>query len=178
MLTILSAVGSGVVLLFGFVVLFGAPYLPTMKRQTEAALDMLALKKGQALLELGSGDGRFMRAAARRGIRCVGYEINPLLVVVARVVTWRYRRLVTIKFANYWRVQWPPTDGIYVFLLQKYMTKLDTKVAQHAKAHGVQRLVSYTFTVPGKESIAAKHGLFLYEYKPEEKTGKGKKKKG
>lgn len=152
------------VLLFGFVVFFGAPYLPTLKKQTNDALDLLDLRPGQTLLELGSGDGTVLRAAARRGIRSVGYELNPILVLISRVVTWRYRHLVTIKMADYWRVQWPKTDGIYVFLLQKYMTKLDKKVIRHIEGQGSVRLVSFAFTIPNKKPKERRSGLSLYEY--------------
>ena len=152
------------VLLFGFVVFFGAPYLPTLRAQTKDALDLLDLKPGQTLLELGSGDGTVLLAAAQRGIRCIGYELNPILVVISRIVTWRYRRLVTIKMANYWSVQWPQTDGIYVFLLQKYMTKLDTKVTQYTRQRGAVRLVSFAFTIPNKKPVTSRGGLTLYVY--------------
>ncbi len=162
MLTIIILV---VILLFGFVVFFGAPYLPTLKKQTETALDLLDLKPGQTLLELGSGDGTVLLAAGRRGIRCVGYELNPILVVISKIVTWRYRHLVSIKMADYWRVQWPKTDGVYVFLLQKYMNKLDTKMMQHATKHGPVKLVSFAFTIPNKKPKKQLEGLSLYEYR-------------
>ena len=40
-----------------FVVAFGPPYVPTLTRNMEAGLDLLDLKPGQTMLELGSGDG-------------------------------------------------------------------------------------------------------------------------
>jgi ribosomal protein L11 methylase PrmA len=78
--TVVFGVFAVLVILFGFVVAFGAPYLPTLRPQITMALDMLDLKKGQTLLELGSGDGRVMMAAAERGWNVIGYELNPLLV--------------------------------------------------------------------------------------------------
>lgn len=163
-MTVLFFCVLALILVFGFVVLFGAPYLPTLNKQTEEALDLLSLQPGQVLLELGSGDGRFMRAAAKRGIRCVGYELNPILVLVSRAVTWRYRRLVTIKTANYWSVQWPKADGIYVFLLQKYMKKLDKKIIQEFGKTGKVSVVSFAFQIPDMKADTEKDGLFLYKY--------------
>ncbi len=152
-----------VVALFGFVLLFGAPYLPTQKREVQTALDMLDLKPGETLLEPGSGDGRVMREAARRGIKVVGYELNPLLVIVSVIVTWRYRHNVTVIWGNYWLKNWPPTDGIFVFLLDKYMSKLDEKIVR--SEHKPIKLVSYAFRIPGKKPLRSKRGLFLYHYK-------------
>lgn len=154
---------AGVVLVFGFVVAFGAPYLPTLRQRTDDALDLLDLKPGQTMLELGCGDGRVLRAAAQRGIRGVGYELNPVLVVVAKLVNLRYRRFVTVRWANYWRVTLPPCDGIYVFLLDRYMQRLDEKIVKESEKP--VRLVSFAFQIPGRKPTQHKNGLFLYRYK-------------
>ncbi|HUC95394.1 MAG TPA: hypothetical protein VMR76_00355, partial [Candidatus Saccharimonadia bacterium] len=125
---LIVAIAIFLILCFGFVIMFGAPYLPTLKPQIETALELLELKKGQRLIELGSGDGRVLLAAAKRGLYVTGYELNPILVLYSRLLTFRYRSKVKIIWGNYWYKDWPITDGIYVFLLQKYMTKLNNKV--------------------------------------------------
>lgn len=153
---------AGIALLFGFVVLFGAPYLPTLKPQIRTAFDLLDLKPGQTLLELGSGDGRVMREAARRGLSVVGYELNPLLVLISLAVTWRYRHSVRIVWGNFWIRQWPPSDGAFVFLLDRYMAKLDSKIKE--SKHGPKRVVSYAFKMPGKKPAKTENGLHLYIY--------------
>lgn len=154
------------ILVFGFVILFGAPYLPTLKKQTDDALDLLDLKSGQTMLELGCGDGRVAKAAAKRGLRVIGYELNPILVLIAKLNTIKYRGRVQIIWGNYWRKEWPQADGIFVFLLDKYMEKLDKKIIQKTKLQKQPiRLLSYTFKVPGREPDAQKGGLFLYKYK-------------
>ncbi|MEO8784997.1 MAG: hypothetical protein ABI221_01595 [Candidatus Saccharimonadales bacterium] len=152
-------------ILFGVVVLVGAPYLPTLRPQTIAALELLNLRPGQTLLELGSGDGRVMRAAAARGLTVVGYELNPLLVLVSLAVTWRYRRQVRVVWGNFWRADWPETDGIFVFLLDKYMQKLDKKVIQKQRRQNKPiKLVSFSFKIPGRTIDSQQSGLFLYRY--------------
>ncbi len=151
-----------IVLLFGVVVFFGAPYLPTRKQQTGAALDLLDLKPGQTLLELGCGDGRVLKAAAQRGIQCVGYELNPILAVIAWLATLRHRKLVRVRWGDYWHATWPPADGIYVFLLDKYMPKLDKKI--HSLGRPI-KLASFAFKIPGKKPLRQKAGVFVYEYK-------------
>lgn len=153
---------AAVVLLFGSVVLFGAPYLPTLSRQQQQALDLLNLRPGQTLVELGSGDGRMLKAAAERGIYAIGYELNPLLVVYSWLVTRRHRGLVRVRLGNFWRLPLPDCDGVYVFLLDRYMAKLDDKLQRE----GVRplRLVSFAFRIPGKTASAQKNGLYLYKY--------------
>lgn len=150
-------------LLFGFVVLFGAPYLPTLKKQTELALDLLEVKEGMKILELGSGDGSVALAAAKRGAVVTGYELNPILVLVSRVRCIKYRNQVRIHWGNFWNKDWPVTDGIFVFLLDKYMKRLDTKVIQQYK-HKHVKLVSFAFEIPNKKAVKKSGGMFLYQY--------------
>lgn len=151
-----------VVLLFGFVVLFGAPYLPVLSTQKKAALELLNLKAGETMLELGCGDGRVLKAAAQKGINAVGYELNPVLVLTAWLQTWRHRSLVTVKWGNYWHMKWPEAQGIYTFLLPQYMKKLDKKITQ--EYNNSVKLVSIAFEVPGKKQTKEYNGVYLYEY--------------
>jgi hypothetical protein len=145
------------------VLLFGAPYVPTLKQQQADALDLLALKPGKKMIELGSGDGRMLRAAAKQGLNVIGYELNPLLVIISYFVTFKYRNQVSVRWGNFWTKDWPLTDAIYVFLLDKFMEKLDKKIIQQYKGKNV-KVVSYAFKIPGKKPVKTKGALYLYEY--------------
>jgi 16S rRNA A1518/A1519 N6-dimethyltransferase RsmA/KsgA/DIM1 with predicted DNA glycosylase/AP lyase activity len=149
------------VLSFGFVVLFGAPYLPTHSPQVEAALDLLALKKGQTLLELGAGDGKVALRALSRGINVVAIEFNPILCIVIWLRTRQYKGKIKILCGNFWTLRWPDADGVYVFLLDRYMKKLDTRIQKRFKSI---KLASYVFKIPSKRHTSEKDGVFLYKY--------------
>jgi 16S rRNA A1518/A1519 N6-dimethyltransferase RsmA/KsgA/DIM1 with predicted DNA glycosylase/AP lyase activity len=152
-----------ILLLFAGVIAFGAPYVPTLSRQVESALTILDLKPGQTMLELGCGDGRLLKAAARRGIYAVGYELNPLLFIYAKLATWHYRNYARVVWGNYWTADWPKADGMYAFLLKPYMSKLHNKVVQYTDKRPF-RVVSYAFQIQEKKPAAEKDGMFLYEY--------------
>lgn len=162
MMTIALIVIAAVVLLFSFVLLFGAPYLPTLRTQQEAALDLLDLEEGQLLVELGSGDGRMLIAAARRGIASVGYELNPLLFFYSWLMTRKYRSLISVKCANFWTRPLPECDGMYVFLLDRYMSKLYKKITQEITTP--VKVVSFAFMFPEKKHKTEKSGLYLYVF--------------
>lgn len=153
-----------VLILAGFTVFFGPPYLPVLKRQTDAALDLLALKPGDTLLELGSGDGRVLVAAAKRGINVVGIELSPVLVIISWLATRRYHKHVRIIWGSYFRTPWPQADAIYTFMIARHMTKLDRHIGQWRTGRPV-RLVSVAFVVPGKKPADVKDGVYLYNYR-------------
>lgn len=151
------------VICFGGVILFGAPYLPTLGPQIKVALELSDLKKGDTLLELGSGDGKVLVAAAQQGINVVGYELNPLLVIVSWLRTRRYRKQVRIIWGDFWRQSWPEAQAVFVFLLPRYMEKLNTKIEQYDSKP--VKLVSFAFKIPHKKPVAERQGIFLYSYR-------------
>jgi len=148
-----------VVLAFGGVLLRGAPYLPTLDTQGRVALELLDLKPGQTLLELGSGDGKMLVLAARAGLNVVGIELNPFLVAVSWLRTRRYRKQVRIIWGDFWRVSWPPCDGVFVFLLDRFMPKLEARMRVVKKP-----VASVAFKIPGRKISAEKSGVFLYRF--------------
>src|SRR6266542_1825280 len=54
------------------------PYVPTPKEVVVAMLKLAAVKPGDVIYDLGSGDGRIVITAAQHfGTRGVGIDINP-----------------------------------------------------------------------------------------------------
>ena len=147
---------------FGAVLLFGAPYLPTLTPQVKAALELSELKAGDTLLELGCGDGKVLIAAAKLGINAIGYELNPFVAIVAWLRTRKYKSKVRVVFGNFWTADWPKVDAVFTFLLPKYMTKLDGKMS--AYKHKPTKLISNAFAIPNKPINAQINGVNLYLY--------------
>lgn len=148
-----------VVLAFGAVVFVGAPYLPTLKNQVDIALDLADLRPGETLLELGCGDGRVLVAAAERGWRAVGIEINPFLAIIAWARTRRYGNLVTVRLGSFWNLRWPKSEAVFVFLVPRFMGQLDKKMRQYGG-----RLVSVAFVIPDKTPVKTRDSVYCYDY--------------
>lgn len=153
---------AAVAVMFGAGAVLGAPWLPTRRRETDAALDLLELEPGQTVVDLGSGTGVFLAKAAERGIYGIGYEINPLLYVWSLARTWRCRDYVKLHLKSYWRRPLPRTDGVYVFLVGRYMPKLGDKLERELSPG--TSVASYAFAIPGREPVAEKQGIYLYRY--------------
>ncbi len=150
---------------FSAVLLVGAPYVPTLTPQVEAALELVNLKPSEVLLELGCGDGKVLVAAAQTGIHAVGYELNPLLALIAWLRTRRFKGQVRVVWGNFWLYEWPQAAGIFTFLHPRFMHKLDTKIVQSSRRP--VKLVSFAFKIPDRPIVAEKRGVFLYHYAPQ-----------
>jgi SAM-dependent methyltransferase len=77
------------------------PYVPTPPEVVEAMLDLAQLGTGDLLIDLGSGDGRIPIAAARRGARALGVDIDSdrvsQAVLNARMAELETRALFRIQ---------------------------------------------------------------------------------
>lgn len=164
--TIWLSIGVALVLLVLGAVFFGAPYVPTRKRDVEEALKLIS--KGDVLVDLGSGDGRLVKAAAEQGIRAQGIELSPILALIGWVRTRHVRRHARICIGNYWRMRIPDdTTVVFVFLADAYMRKLrDYLEAEAARLGRTLTLISYGFELPGYVPVRTKGALLVYAIKP------------
>jgi len=152
--------------LFCLVVFRGAPYVPTHRAGVRHALEMLDLPKGSTIVDLGSGDGAFLKAAAEQGYKVVGYELNPILCVISYLRCWHYRHLVTVQWRDFWLTKLPPeTNAIFVFLAGPYLKQLDQKIKkERQRADKSLKVISYGFAIPGATPAQSAHALHLYQY--------------
>lgn len=140
-----------VVLLFGFVVFWGAPYVPSKRRELEKMFtDLYSLTPSDTLLDLGSGDGIVLRQASRQGAQAVGYELNPLLVWVSRWLSRRDTR-VRVELADIWRTPFPDsTTVVYIFAESRDIKKLTKKIEHEAQQLARDLwVISFGFALPG-----------------------------
>lgn len=158
--------GIAIVMLFLGSVFFGAPYVPTRKRDVEQLFKIIS--SDDILVDLGSGDGRLVRAAAEKGIRAVGVELSPILALISWFRVRKVRKLASIKLGNYWRMQLPDdTTVVFVFLADTYMQKLRFYLqAEATRLDRTLTLVSYGFELPGYTPTQKDGALLVYRIKP------------
>lgn len=158
---ILLALALVLAVCFSSVLLVGAPYLPTLNKQIQTALELADLNPGDTIIELGCGDGRVLIEAAKAGLQSVGYELNPLLFLIAWIRTRRFGKKVRVIYGDFWSKEWPEANAVYVFLLPRLMSKLDKKITTNNK--GIKKVVSFAFKFPNRQPVAEKHGVLLYD---------------
>ena len=59
-------------------------WVPTPEELVQAMLDLAKVTPNDYVMDLGSGDGRIVIAAAKRGARATGIEYNPDMVELSR----------------------------------------------------------------------------------------------
>lgn len=162
----IGVIAAGLVLAFGFVVFFGAPYVPSLRRELRSAFDELyVVKRGDVVADLGSGDGVVLLHAAQRGARCYGYELNPLLVLLSRI---RLGSRATIRLGNMWQQTLPPdVTLVYAFSVVRDGEKLSRYVQTQADAQNrTIRLMTFGSSLPGRTPIKSLRAHNLYEIVP------------
>ena len=157
-----------IVILVGFSAFTGAPYVPSHRRDVARAFrELYPLGANDVLVDIGSGDGVVLRQASQRGARAVGYEIHPLLVLLSRWLS-RGDARVTVRFANFWRVDLPnDTTAVYVFGDNRDMSRMVRYVeAQAAKIGRPLHLISYGFQANGYKAVKSVGAHHLYILNP------------
>ncbi|XP_044513055.1 adenine nucleotide translocase lysine N-methyltransferase isoform X2 [Gracilinanus agilis] len=130
------------------------PYVPASKRQVQNVLNLLQGRSGK-IVDLGSGDGRIVLAAYRRGFYpAVGYELNPWLLRLSRLHAWRAgcaQRVCYLK-EDLWKVNLADCSNITVFLAPSVLSLLETKLL--AELPNEARVISGRFPFPNWEPTA------------------------
>ncbi|MDR6852104.1 SAM-dependent methyltransferase [Sphingomonas sp. BE123] len=121
------------------------PYVPTPAEVVEGMLDLAGLKAGERLIDLGSGDGRIARAAARRGATALGVEIDSDLVARARSLTRLEGLEERARFVrdDLFTVSLRDVDVVALYLLPALNERLKPKLLNEMKAGA--RVVSHAF---------------------------------
>ncbi|MBI5127152.1 methyltransferase domain-containing protein [Candidatus Roizmanbacteria bacterium] len=129
----------------------GSPYVATRKKRVEEILKDANLKKGEIFYELGSGDGRISRLAAKKyGVRSVGIDVNPILVFWSNFLT-KMHGLDDCKFIkmNIFDFDFSKADYLYIFLMPVLIDKLIPKLKKELKKGTL--IISHGFKVKDKK---------------------------
>ena len=123
-------------------------YVPTPPEMVERMLDVASVTAQDYVIDLGSGDGRIVTAAARRGARALGIEYDAGLVTLARRLAASQGvgdRAVFVE-ADLFESDFSDATVLTTFLLSEVMLKLRERILHLTPG---TRLVSNAFTMEG-----------------------------
>lgn len=164
----------GVLLFAGVIVTYLAnmvltPSIMTPRKYVREILELMQLKKGMRLIDLGSGDGRvIIQAMKSYKVKVVGYEISPILAMYSRILKLIRAGLsgsFEIKSDSLFRSNLNQIDVVYCHLNDRAMKPLLKKLSQDLPDKA--SVFSYQYKLPGiKEdsSHTLSNGNLVYQY--------------
>lgn len=124
-----------------------APFLPTPHRAVDAALTLAGVGSGDVVVDLGAGDGRVLRAAVARGARAVGFELSPVLWLLAVLRLLPVRGRARVVLGDALRADLTGATVVFVFATARTAPRVAQYLAT-ALTPGT-RVLSYVFPLSG-----------------------------
>lgn len=124
------------------------PFVTTPPDVVEAMLDLANVGPGDVVTDLGSGDGRIVIAAAKRGATAIGIEIDPELVEDSRrrAKEAGVAERVTINRGDIFRQDLSDSTVVTMFLQSNMTHQLRP---QFDELKPGTRIVSHMTNIPG-----------------------------
>src|SRR5437879_2562336 len=121
-------------------------WVPTPQELVDKMLDMARVTPQDYLIDLGSGDGRTVITAAKRGVRAMGIEYNPDMVElsIANAAKEGVAARASFVKADLFETDFSQATVITMFLLPGINLKLRPKILGLKPG---TRVVSNTFTM-------------------------------
>ncbi len=171
LLNILTTITSLLAIIFLFTIfilmmyalIFGAPFATLASNRIETMIKLLKLKKGDKVVDLGSGDGRIVIAFAKLGLESHGYEINPVLVAWSRfkIRQMGLQNKAFIHFKSYWSEDFSGFNAVTVYGIGHMMGRLEKKLRKELKSGS--KIVSNYFGLPSLRAVKQDNKVWLYK---------------
>ena len=137
-------------------------WVPTPQQLVDTMLDMAKVTPQDVVMDLGSGDGRNVITAAKRGARAMGVEYNPDMVALSKknAATERVTKATFVQ-ADLFTVDLSKASVITMFLLPTINLKLRPSLLDLKPG---TRVVSNTFDMGDwePEKRIEVEGRYLY----------------
>lgn len=130
-------------------IFLAVPYVPSTYKVVERMISLAKLRTKEKVYDLGCGDGRLLFEAEkkRKKIRAVGFEVAPLIYLLAMVKKWLLRSKASVRFQNFFHGNLRDADVIFCYLIPEAMEKLSKKIKKECRKG--TRIISNTFHLPG-----------------------------
>lgn len=122
-------------------------FVPTPEPVVDRMMDMANVGPNDVVYDLGCGDGRIVIAAAKRGARAVGVDIDPQRIAEARanVKAAGVEDKVEIRHGDLFQVDTRPATVVTLYLLESLNLKLRPKLQRELRPGA--RVVSQSFSM-------------------------------
>src|SRR5918999_1190027 len=141
-------------------------WVPTPQELVDKMLDMAKVTPNDYVIDLGSGDGRTVITAAKRGARALGVEYNPDMVALSKRNAQKEGVAEKAQFVqgDIFETDFSKASVITLFLLPELNVKLRPKILDMKPG---TRVVSNSFTMGDwqadrTQNVSEKEGCTAY----------------
>jgi SAM-dependent methyltransferase len=123
------------------------PYVPSPQYVVDKMIDLAGVKPGDLVYDLGSGDGRIVITAAKKGAQAVGFEIDGDLVGESRANIKKagVEALAEIRHQDILTVDFSAATVVTMYLLPDVNLQLKPNLLSQLKPGA--RIVSHSFNM-------------------------------
>lgn len=109
-----------------------AIFFPSSKKMIKVVINFADIKQNDVFYDLGSGDGRILVEAAKKGIKVIGIEKNQLLNWFAKRKTKNFKNVEIIQ-DDIFKQKISEASIIVAYLSQKVTERLQEKIEKEVK---------------------------------------------
>jgi hypothetical protein len=149
--------------------LYGLPPVPTNRDRIRHALQMANLQPGDALYDLGAGDGRVLFIAAQDfKAMAVGIEIGPMqcLLIWLRITALGLGSQIKIRWGNFYKTDLKDAGVVFVYATSKEVKKLAPHLAAQMKRGSRLVSISADFGEWEPALVDERDLIFIYDMPP------------
>jgi len=123
----------------------GAPFVATSRARRKEILNLMELKAGDIVYDLGAGTGDMMLFFAKKhGVKVIGFELSPLLCAIAQSrIFINGMSNASLRLKNFFTADLGPATVVYCYLMPKTIEKLRNKFERELKRG--TKIVSFAF---------------------------------
>ncbi len=165
--------GKPVVLFMAFILLLnafyywpaflGSWYIGLKPAAMRRIFSLAEIKPKETFYDIGSGDGRVVIEAARRGMKAKGIEIEPLKYMVSLAKIKLRHVSAEIKFGNFYHHNFRDADVVFMWLPEETVHKMEGKLKREMRKGS--RIITHEFPLKTVKPYKAdkKHRMFVHK---------------
>jgi len=145
-----------------YAMIFGAPYVRSLKRKNSAIFELGNFQKGDRVVDLGCGDGVMIDRISKQGVDlAVGYELSIPTFLFAKWLSFFRKGKAKIEYGNFWKKDLTKFNKIFCFLFDRSMEKFEREVWPNLKKGTI--VISNEFKMPTLKPKKVVDRVYLYE---------------
>lgn len=151
-------------ILYAYFLNKGAVYYPSTKEAAVKMLNLAKVTKKDTIIDFGSGDGVVVIETAKMGIKAIGYELDPILVLESRkkIKDLGLENLAEIRLKNMYEADVNEGTILYFYQFPQYMDRFE-KILNKKLTHPV-KVVSNRYQFSKRKPDKQMDKIYLYKF--------------